>query len=80
MKTPVIRNFIGGTWLDSTTGALLEHRNPADLTQTTCAFQRSGREDAVRAIDAAEAAFESWANTPAPKRAEILSIGNVNGR
>ncbi len=72
MQVPRARNFIGGVWLDAATGALHEHRDPADLTRTTCEFQRSGREDAVRAIDAAEAAFGVWANTPAPKRAEIL--------
>ena len=73
MQLPLVKNFIGGTWSDSSTGALLEHRDPADLTRITCAFQRSSRDDALRAIDAAEAAFESWANTPAPKRAEILT-------
>jgi len=82
MQLPRVRNFIGGEWLDSTTGLLIEHRDPADLTRTTCEFQRSGRQDAVRAIDAAEAAFEPWANTPAPKRAEILTraLGAIERR
>ena len=82
MEVARVRNFIGGKWLDSTTGALLEHRDPADLTRTTCEFQRSGREDAVRAIDAAEAAFAQWASTPAPKRADILTraLGAIDRR
>jgi alpha-ketoglutaric semialdehyde dehydrogenase len=73
MQVHQVRNFINGQWLDSSTGALLEHHDPADLSRITCQFQRSSREDAIRAIDAAEAAFEAWANTPAPKRAEILT-------
>lgn len=73
MQLPIVKNFIDGKWMDSTTGVLLEQHDPADLTRVTCRFQRSSREDALRAIDAAVAAYETWANTPAPKRAEILT-------
>ncbi len=82
MRVPVVKNFIGGQWAVSTTGNLLDHHNPADLTRVTCTFQHSGREDALAAIDAAEAAFESWSNTPAPRRAEILTraLGVIESR
>lgn len=73
MQVPIVRNYINGKWLDSSSGELLEHHDPADLTRVTCKFQRSTRDDAKQAIEAAQAAQPEWANLPAPKRAEIMA-------
>ncbi|MBI2842905.1 MAG: aldehyde dehydrogenase family protein [Armatimonadetes bacterium] len=73
METVLLRNFINGEWIESATGNLLEQRNPADLSQVTSRFQRSSREEARDAIEAAQDAFIEWSGMPAPKRAELLS-------
>jgi len=73
MTTPVLRNYIGGEWVESSTGQLQDQRNPADLTEVTCRFQQSSRDDAGSAIDAASAALEPWSAMSAPRRAECLT-------
>jgi aldehyde dehydrogenase (NAD+) len=46
-------NFIGGSWVPSASAALFENRNPADTDDLIGMFQKSTREDAVRAIEEA---------------------------
>lgn len=66
------RNFIDGEWIESTSGEVIEDRNPADQSEVVGIFQRSGEEDVRRAIEAATRAYRRWRHTPAPKRAEYL--------
>ena len=66
------RNFIDGEWVESTSGDVIEDRNPADRSEVVGIFQRSGEEDVRGAIEAATRAFRRWRHTPAPKRAEYL--------
>ncbi|MBQ7525964.1 MAG: aldehyde dehydrogenase family protein, partial [Abditibacteriota bacterium] len=73
-----VLNYINGEKKPSASGKTLEQRNPADLTQVTCLFQDSTRDDVKEAIAAAKAAFPAWAATPAPKRAEILEKALAN--
>ncbi len=47
-------------------------RNPANPDETIGTFQKSGKEDAEKAIQAAAKAFESWRFTPAEERANYL--------
>ena len=68
----LIHNYVGGTWVEASSGELGEQRNPADLSEITCRFQRSSRQDAAAAIDAADSAFEAWSRLPAPKRADMM--------
>jgi acyl-CoA reductase-like NAD-dependent aldehyde dehydrogenase len=65
------RNYIGGEWVDATSGDTFESTNPAtgDLIGV---FPKSTVEDTDRAVEAAKAAYDSWRLVPAPKRAEIL--------
>ena len=72
MTVRVLRNHIDGQWVKSSSRETAEMRSPADLQETICRFQLSGREDARRAIDAASAAFPGWAAATAFRRAEIL--------
>ena len=67
----LMRNFIGGQWIDARAGATFERHNPAtgDLIGT---FAKSDRSDVQTAVDKAKVAFESWRLYPAPKRGEIL--------
>ncbi len=69
---PTFRLFIGGEWVDSTSGRTFESRNPADTRDLIGHFQAGDAADAARAIRAAEVAFQTWRRTPAPKRGEIL--------
>jgi 1-pyrroline-5-carboxylate dehydrogenase len=46
--------------------------NPANLDETIGIFQKSGKEDAEQAMQAAVAAFESWKKVPMETRADFL--------
>jgi acyl-CoA reductase-like NAD-dependent aldehyde dehydrogenase len=65
------RNYIGGEWVDATSGETFESTNPA-TGELIGVFPKSTVEDTDRAVEAAKAAYESWRLVPAPKRAEIL--------
>ena len=65
------RNYIGGEWVESESGARFENRSPAD-GELLGSFPSSTVSDADRAVAAAHEAFQSWRLYPAPKRAEIL--------
>lgn len=68
----VFKNYIGGSWVESAGGQTFPSINPANRDEVIGTFQRSNRDDAVAAIDAAAAAFRGWSRTPAPARAEII--------
>src|ERR1044071_9769100 len=63
--------FIAGESVDSIAGETYEVRNPAngDVVDTV---PKGDAEDARRAIDAAEAAFEEWSRTSNEERAKLL--------
>lgn len=63
--------FIGGEWLDATGGATFEVRDPA-TGQVVRSVADATPGDAIRALDAAVAAQESWAATAPRVRSEIL--------
>jgi aldehyde dehydrogenase (NAD+) len=69
---PIYDNYIGGRWIRSTSGRVIENRNPANRDDLIGLFPDSTVEDATAAIEAARLAFDRWRLTPAPKRAEIL--------
>lgn len=66
--------FIGGQSVESVSNQTYEIRNPAtgELVDT---LQKGNREDAKRAIDAADEAFKKWRWTSAQERCEILFKG-----
>jgi aldehyde dehydrogenase (NAD+) len=66
------KNFIGGEWVEPSTGQYFENRNPAKQKDLIGMFPRSGREDVDRAVAAARDAFTDWSRTPAPARGDIL--------
>src|SRR6188474_1963524 len=61
---------IGGERI--TTGDFLESVNPANRTQVVGRFNKATKELATRAVEEAAKAFETWKNTPATERAELL--------
>ena len=70
-RAKTYRNYIGGEWVDATSGETFESTNPA-TGELIGVFPKSTVEDTDRAVGAAKAAYESWRLVPAPKRAEIL--------
>ena len=66
------KNYIGGVWVESTSGKTFESRNPAHSGQVVGEFQDSNEFDVDYAVGFAKDSFKMWRNTPAPKRAEIL--------
>ncbi len=66
--------FIGGQSVDSVSNQTYEIRNPADGTLVDT-LPKGNREDAKRAIDAAEEAFKKWRWTSAEERCNLLFKG-----
>src|SRR4029453_8127864 len=65
------RMFIDGEWCDAASGATTEATSPA-TGESLGPVAEGGREDARRAIAAANAAFDSWAGRTGFERAELL--------
>ena len=66
------QNYIGGKWVNSSSGEAFENLNPADRRDVIGRFPLSTRQDMNDAVNAAQEAFTRWRRTPAPRRAEIL--------
>ena len=66
------KNYVGGEWVESESGATYKSTNPARKTAVVGEFQTSSPGDALRAIAAAREALPAWADTPAPERASVL--------
>src|SRR5208283_3916677 len=64
--------FINGEWVGSESGETFTRVNPADPNEVIGNFQKGNAIDTEKAIDSAERAFDSWSDTPAPKRAEYI--------
>jgi acyl-CoA reductase-like NAD-dependent aldehyde dehydrogenase len=63
--------FIGGKWVNATSGQTFKDMNP--YTGRVYAHVPAGNgKDAARAIEAAQAAFPEWANTPPRERRRIF--------
>lgn len=50
--------FINGEWADSASGETYQQVNPANPNEVVGEFQKGNSDDAARAIEAAEDAFE----------------------
>ena len=67
------KNYINGQWVDSSSGKLVPNINPANTDDVIGHAPQSTRDEAKAAIEAAQAAFQAWRNTPAPARGRILA-------
>ncbi|MGJ7922656.1 CoA-acylating methylmalonate-semialdehyde dehydrogenase [Neobacillus sp. LXY-4] len=70
-KIKHIKNYIGGEWVQPGSNQKELVLNPA-TGETIAEIHLSTREDVDRAVQTAQAAFKTWAQTPVPKRARIL--------
>jgi aldehyde dehydrogenase (NAD+) len=69
--TDLVKNYIGGEWVEAKSGARFATYNPATTAQIAEVAQ-SGADDIAAAVEAARAAYPGWRLTPAPRRGEIL--------
>lgn len=65
------KQLIGGEWVPSVTGRMIEVINPANR-ELLASTPRSDAADVEAAVQAAEAAFPAWRDTNAPARAGLL--------
>ena len=76
-RVKTYQQFIGGKWVDSASGETLAVENPADGS-VVAHVPASGQEDVDRAVDAAEAAFETWSlTTPQTRSLALLKIADI---
>jgi malonate-semialdehyde dehydrogenase (acetylating)/methylmalonate-semialdehyde dehydrogenase len=69
--TTILKNFINGQWVESTTERYDEVPNPA-TGEILAKVPISTNEDLELAIESAKEAFKKWSKTPVPRRARIL--------
>lgn len=67
----VVKNFVGGQWVDAQSGAVFDSINPA-TEEVLAKAPNSGPQDVAAAVQAAKDAYKNWRLTPAPRRGEIL--------
>src|SRR3990170_113111 len=70
-ETRTYQNFIGGEWVDATSGETFDSTSPAD-GELIGTFPKSGADDVDRAVAAAKDAYEDWRLVPAPRRGELV--------
>src|SRR4030095_3896972 len=71
MEDQMAKMFIAGESVDAISGATYEVRNPANGEIVDTA-PKGNADDARRAIDAAQAAFDEWSHTSAEDRAKLV--------
>ncbi|WP_435361790.1 aldehyde dehydrogenase family protein [Haloarchaeobius sp. DFWS5] len=76
------QNYVNGEWTDASTGDVFECTDPAAPDEVVAEYQKSDASDAGEAVEAAAAAQDEWATTPAPQRGAILreAAGNLDAR
>ncbi|MCD9022849.1 CoA-acylating methylmalonate-semialdehyde dehydrogenase [Cohnella silvisoli] len=71
MTIQLVKNYIGGQWIEATSGKTDNVPNPA-TGQWIAKVPLSSKEDLDRAVTVAAEAFKDWKNVAVPKRARIL--------
>ncbi len=68
---PTQRSYVRGAYLASTSGKTFVTRHPGN-ENVICEVEEAGKREVDEAVAAARAAFESWSQTPAAERGDIL--------
>jgi len=77
-QIPVFKNYIAGEWVESSSGATFENRNPCNRNEILGIFQKSTAKDIDQAVAAASETYQTWRLVPAPRRAELLfRVGEI---
>ncbi len=72
-KIAKLKQYIGGRWVEGSSAREVVSTNPADTREVLARFKSADKDDAQRALAAAQAAFPAWKATPPPVRARILA-------
>ncbi|EOL47186.1 CoA-acylating methylmalonate-semialdehyde dehydrogenase [Enterococcus phoeniculicola] len=67
----ILKNYINGEWVTATATQTEDVPNPA-TGEIMAKVPISNSVDFEKAVEAADAAFEGWSNTPVPRRARIM--------
>jgi 1-pyrroline dehydrogenase len=70
-RVKTYQQLIGGSFVDSASGATLDVENPANA-QVIAKVPASAKEDVNRAVEAAATAFESWSQTTPQDRSLLM--------
>ena len=65
------RSYIGGRYVDSTTGETFETRHPG-TDRVVCDVEQAGEREVELAVESAEAGFAEWSAMPAVERSRAL--------
>jgi aldehyde dehydrogenase (NAD+) len=67
----LVKNYVGGAWVEARSGATFETYNPA-TEELIAPVAMSSADDVDAAVKAAKAAYKEWRLVPAPRRGEVL--------
>lgn len=73
METKTLKQYIGGKWVEGNSGREFTSTNPADTREVLATYKGASKEDALKALEAAQTAAPIWRATPAPKRGRVLA-------
>ena len=65
-------SYVAGEWFEPRSEKRIRVVNPADPSEVLADFPAAGREDTLRAIEVAHAAWPGWRDTPPPERGRVL--------
>jgi betaine-aldehyde dehydrogenase len=71
MRYGVVKNHIGGAYVDATSGETFPSINPA-TGETNALIEQAGEADIERAVEAAKAGFKVWSRMTGAERGRIL--------
>jgi alpha-ketoglutaric semialdehyde dehydrogenase len=69
--TAVLKNFIGGEWVDGT--GVARNINPSNTNDVVGEYARADKAQTQRAIAAAKAAFPAWSRSTPQERHDVLN-------
>jgi malonate-semialdehyde dehydrogenase (acetylating)/methylmalonate-semialdehyde dehydrogenase len=71
MNVPVLKNYVGGSWITPKNHGLLDVEQPS-TADVICRAPLSTAEEVNRAVAAAREAFQEWSMLPVSRRCELL--------
>jgi acyl-CoA reductase-like NAD-dependent aldehyde dehydrogenase len=71
-EVSILKQYIGGKWVDGSSSKEIVSTNPADSRQVLAKLKGADKSDVLKAIDAAQKAFPAWKATTPPARGRIL--------
>jgi acyl-CoA reductase-like NAD-dependent aldehyde dehydrogenase len=70
-QASVLKQYIGGKWVEGSSSSAYESVNPADTRDVVARFKGASKADVNKAVEAAQKAAPAWAKTPEIGRAHV---------